>query len=432
MNFNKRKLIILIAISVAMSGMVLALQNFFLKKEPIKVGIISAVTGRLAVQEALPLRALLLEIEEINKKKGGLLGREIVPVIADTESQLFNIGKETKRLIKEEKVSVIFGVGSSAVRKSIKPIVERYNHLLVYSGQCEGLEESKNIVYVGAAPNQQILPVVKWSYDNLGKKMFIIGAETLFSRIANEIIKDQLKILGAELVGIEYLKSNGENIEEVVGKVSKSKAEVILNTVDNNSDINFFDEIDHIDITPEYKPIVLFDITESKIKRIIDNLYEKNENAKHIIEKHIAGNYACKNYFQTIHSEKNQHFLEEYYEKYGKEAIADDYMEAAYLSVYLWSQAVRDAGTDEPKEVIKTIKKQSAEAPEGMVHVDAETNYVWKTVRIGKIRKDGRFNIIWSSGVSVKPVPFPKNRSKNSWQGFLKSLYYRWGRKWEL
>jgi Periplasmic binding protein domain len=52
-------------------------------------------------------------------------------------------------------------------RKAVKPVVERRDHLLFYPVQYEGLEQSPNIVSTGAAPNQQIIPGVKWCFDHL-------------------------------------------------------------------------------------------------------------------------------------------------------------------------------------------------------------------------------------------------------------------------
>ena len=57
---------------------------------------------------------------------------------------------------------------------------------------------------------------------------------------------------------------------------------------------------------------------------------------------------------------------------------------------------------------MKTVlAQQSLDAPEGIVSVDADTRHLWKQVRIGKARTDGQFDIIWQSGHSIAPAPFP-------------------------
>ena len=70
----------------------------------------------------------------------------------------------------------------------------------------EGLEQSPNIVYTGAAPNQQVIPAVSWCYESLkARKFFLVGSDYVWPHCVNEIIKDQLKALGAECVGESYI-----------------------------------------------------------------------------------------------------------------------------------------------------------------------------------------------------------------------------------
>ena len=147
---------------------------------PIRVGLLHSQTGDMANSEKPLIDAELLALDEINAR-GGLLGRRLEWVIADGRSDRFMFSRE-RRLIETEKVSVIFGCWTSASRKGVKPIVEQYNHLLFYPNAYEGLEQSPNIVYTGASPNQHIIPAVKWSYDNLkARRYFLAGSDHIWS-----------------------------------------------------------------------------------------------------------------------------------------------------------------------------------------------------------------------------------------------------------
>jgi len=171
---------------------------------PIKVGALHSLSGTLAISEKPVEESTLLAIEEINRS-GGLLGRRIEPVVIDGKSDWQEFARQAERLIAEVKVATIFGCWTSASRKTVKPVFEEYNHLLIYPVQYEGLEQSPNIIYTGAAPNQQIIPAVKWAYENLGKKFFLVGSDYVFPRSANEIIRAQVKALKGQIVGEEYL-----------------------------------------------------------------------------------------------------------------------------------------------------------------------------------------------------------------------------------
>src|SRR5205823_12274006 len=106
--------------------------------------------------------AEMLAIEEINEA-GGVLKKKIVAVVEDPESKMTTVFPEkAKKLLLEDKVAVVFGCWTSVSRQNVLPVFEENNGLLFYPVQYEGNESSKNVVYTGAAPNQQILPAVEW------------------------------------------------------------------------------------------------------------------------------------------------------------------------------------------------------------------------------------------------------------------------------
>jgi urea transport system substrate-binding protein len=144
----------------------------------------------------------------------------------------------------------------------------------------------------------------------------------------------------------------------------------------------------------------------------------------------IAGDYAAWNYFQSVERKENHEFVQRFKDKYGSDRVTADPIEAGYYGVYLWAQAVQDAGTDEVSAVRRYLPDQSFPAPQGIVSIDANNGHTWKTVRIGKIRKDGQFDIVWTSGRPLRPVPYPVYRTRKQWDEFLNSLKQKWGGRW--
>jgi urea transport system substrate-binding protein len=385
------------------------------RQTPIRVGVLHSLTGTMAISEAAVVDATLLAIEEINQQ-GGLLGRPIEPVIVDGASDAATFARAAEQLIINDQVAVVFGCWTSASRKTVKPVFERYDHLLFYPVQYEGLEQSPNIVYTGAAPNQQIIPAVKWSLDNLGRRFFLVGSDYVFPRTANEIIKDQLTALNAEIVGEEYLLLGSTDVEAIIEKIITSKPDVILNTINGDSNIAFFRALRSAGIDSQTTPTVSFSIAEPELRSIDSAL--------------TTGDYAAWNYFQSVDSPENRAFVERFRARYGQDRTVSDPMEAAYAGVYLWAQAVTDAQSPAVSGVRQTIKKQSLRAPGGVMYIDPETQHTWKNVRIGQIGSDGQFVIVWNSGKPVRPVPFPLYRSASTWQDFLEQLYSGWGNSW--
>jgi urea transport system substrate-binding protein len=323
---------------------------------------------------------------------------------------------EAERLILEEKVSVIFGCWTSASRKTVKPIFEKHNHLLFYPIQYEGLEQSKNIVYTGAAPNQQIQPAVKWTLDNIGKRFFIVGSDYVFPRTASAIIKDMVTELGGEVVGDEFILLGSKEVKPLINKILEAKPDVIFNNINGDSNIEFFKQLRLAGITPEKIPTFSFSIGEDEL-RSMD------------IEQ-MKGDYTAWNYFQSIENPENRKFVNNYKQKYGADLVTDDPIEAGYFGVYLWKQAVESANTENVNEVRKNLANQSFQAPEGMVYIDGETQHTWKTVRIGKFRGYGDVETVWCSEKPVQPKPYPITRKREAWDSFLADLYNGWDKHW--
>ncbi len=382
---------------------------------PIKVGILHSLTGTMAISEKSVVDSTLMAIEEINQK-GGLSGRRIDALVVDGRSDWPTFAKEAERLIIDEKVSVVFGCWTSASRKTVKPVFEKYNHLLFYPVQYEGLEHSPNIIYTGAAPNQQIIPAVKWSFDNLGKRFFLVASDYVFPRSANAIVKDQAAALGAEIVGEEYILLGSSDVKDVILKIAEIKPDVILNTLNGDTNVSFFKELRKAGITSNKIPTMSFSIAEDELRTLG--------------AADMVGDYACWNYFQSVDTVENIDFVKRFKVNYGPDRTVDDPMEAGYFGVYLWAQAVEKAGTDSVDKVIKALKKQSLQAPEGLVYIDKDNNHTWKAVRVGMIRQDGQFDIVWDSGRPVQPEPYPASRSKSEWDDFLQNLYKMWDGKW--
>jgi urea transport system substrate-binding protein len=385
-------------------------------ERPILVGILHSKTGPMAIIEQAMIDAEVLALEEINAQ-GGLLGRPVKWVIADGRSHLPTFALEARRLIESEKVSVIFGCMASASRKTVKPIVEQYHHLLFYPNAYEGLEQSPNIVYTGAAPNQHIIPAVKWTYDHLkARRYFLAGSDHIWPQGVNAIVKDCLTSLGAEVVGEEYLLLESSDVDPLIAKIKEAKPDVILSTVTGNTNLAFYPKLVAAGLGPERLPVVAFGVAEVDLRQFP--------------VRDMVGDYASWNYFQSIDRPENQEFVRKFKAKYGTDAVVSDAIDMAYNSVKLWAQAVEEGQTDDVATVQKLIARQSLSAAEGIISVDPETRHTWRPVSIGRIRRDGQFEIVWTSDKPVRPVPYPSSRTREEWDVFIDALFRRWDGNW--
>jgi len=382
------------------------------RNTPVKVGILHSMTGTMAMSEKPVIDATLLAIEEINAS-GGVLGRKLQPIIVDGKSDWPSFANGAEQLINEKQVEVIFGAWTSASRKVIKPIIERHDHLLFYPVQYEGLESSPNIVYLGAVPNQQITPVVQWSVEQFGKRVFLMGSDYVFPRAAHVIIKAQLNALGAQVVGESYLPLGSHNVGKVIQKIDSSGADIIFNTINGDSNLAFFKQLS---VKKIKTPVMSFSLSETELQEIEPRF--------------MQGNYAAWSYFQSIETQENKEFVAKFKQKYGQDRSINDPMVAAYVGVHLWAKAASDAKSVKPTAVRLAIKGQSLNSPKGKVIVSSMNNHLWQPLRIAKIQENQQFKIIFHDAELIRPLPYPMYKSKQAWQKFLYQLYRKWEGSW--
>jgi len=360
----------------------------------IKVGILHSLSGTMSISEVSVKDAEIMAIEEINAA-GGVLGKQIMPVIEDGASDWPTFAEKAGKLLDVDKVAIVFGCWTSASRKAVLPVFESKKGLLYYPVQYEGLEASPNIFYAGATTNQQIIPSVEFLLKEKQKtKFFLLGSDYVFPRTANKIIKAQLKAAGVEVVGEEYTPLGATEYSTVISKISASGADIVYNTLNGDSNVAFFKQLKDAGLSAEQLLTLSVSVAEEEIRGIGP--------------ENMVGHLTAWNYFQTTNTPENTTFVAAYKKKYGDNRVTDDPIEAAYFMVYLWAAAVTKAGSTDVEAVRAAAKGLTYQAPEGLVTFDGENQHVSKIARIGEAQADGMFKEIWTSGEPIKPDPFLK------------------------
>ena len=384
--------------------------------ESVKVGILHSLTGTMAVSGSSVADATLLAVDEVNQA-GGVLGRPIEPVVRDTRSDAKNFAPEAERLIREDHVATIFGCWMSSGRKMVVPVVESYNNLLIYPRLYEGIEESPNVFYLGATPNQLMTPAVKWVHDALHKRrFFLVGSDYVFPRIANEIIKHEITALDAELVGEDYRPLGSMAFEPIVAKIVAAKPDCILNTISGDSNIAFFRALRAAGIHATDIPTISFSVGEQEIQQLDVS--------------QMTADYAACSYFQSIGSKENREFVAKFKAKFGPQRVVTDPMEAAYMGVKLWAAAVQEAKSLDVPAIRQAMRGLRLASPAGELRIDPSTQQAYKTPRIGRITDTGQFEIVWTADKPVAPEPYPQERSAEAWRAVLHDLQRSWNGQW--
>ena len=385
----------------------------------IKVGVLHSLSGTMAISETVLKDTVLMAIDEINAK-GGVLGKKLEPVVVDPASNWPLFAEKAKQLISQDKVAVTFGCWTSVSRKSVLPVYEQSNALLFYPVQYEGEELSKNVFYTGAAPNQQAIPAVEYLMSKDGgaaKRWVLLGTDYVYPRTTNKILRAFLKAKGVADADIieEYTPFGHSDYQTIIAKIKKfageGKKTAVVSTINGDSNVPFYKELGNQGLKATEVPVVAFSVGEEEL-RGVDT-------------KPLVGHLAAWNYFQSIKNPTNDEFIKKW-STYAKakgiaghkdKALTNDPMEATYIGVHMWAQAVNKAKSTDTDKVIAAMAGQTFKAPSGIVSkMDEKNHHLHKSVFIGEIRVDGQFNVVWKTPGPVAADPWsdyiPENKGK--------------------
>ncbi len=376
--------------------------------ETIKVGILHSLSGTMAISETVLKDVALMTIEEINAK-GGVLGKKLEPVVVDPASNWPLFAEKARQLLTQDKVAVVFGCWTSVSRKSVLPVFEELNGLLFYPVQYEGEELSYNVFYTGAAPNQQAIPAVEYLMSKEGggaKRFFLLGTDYVYPRTTNKILRAFLKSKGVKESDIEevYTPFGHTDYQTIVGNIKKfaqGGKTAVISTINGDSNVPFYKELGNQGLKATDVPVVAFSVGEEEL-RGVDT-------------KPLVGHLAAWNYFMSLKNPTNEEFIRKWaaYAKaknlpgHRDKPITNDPMEATYIGIHMWKQAVEKAGTTDVDKVIAAMAGQTFKAPSGFtVKMDEKNHHLHKPVFIGEVRADGQFNVVWKSKGLVKAQPW--------------------------
>ena len=401
---NRRNFIKATVLSAALSSIGIAAQA----ADTIKVGILHSLSGTMAISETALKETALMTIEEINKN-GGVLGKKLEPVVVDPASNWPLFAEKARQLLAKDKVAVVFGCWTSVSRKSVLPVFKELNGLLFYPVQYEGEELERNVFYTGAAPNQQAIPAVEYLMSKDGgeaKRFVLLGTDYVYPRTTNKILRAFLKSKGVKDEDImeEYTPFGHSDYQTIIAKIKKFSSEgkktAVVSTINGDSNVPFYKELGNAGLKATDVPVVAFSVGEEEL-RGVDT-------------KPLVGHLAAWNYFMSLKNPQNEKFVKMYKEWAVKNklpnastVVTNDPMEATYVGIHMWKQAVEKAKSTDVDKVIPAVGGQTFAAPSGYTLKMDETNHhLWKPVFIGEIKADGQFNVVWKSKGPIRAQPW--------------------------
>ena len=373
----------------------------------VKVGVLHSLSGTMAISETVLKDVALMTFDEINAK-GGVMGYKIEATVVDPASNWPLFAEKARGLLTQDKVAVVFGCWTSVSRKSVLPVFEELNGLLFYPVQYEGEELSKNVFYTGAAPNQQAIPAVEYLMSKEGggaKRWVLLGTDYVYPRTTNKILRAFLKSKGVADKDIDekYTPFGHSDYQTIVADIKKFAAggkTAVVSTINGDSNVPFYKELGNQGLKATDVPVVAFSVGEEEL-RGVDT-------------KPLVGHLAAWNYFMSLKNPVNDAWKKKWAE-YAKakklpgadKPLTNDPMEATYIGIHMWKQAVEKAKSFDTDKVIAAMAGQSFAAPDGFtIKMDEKNHHLHKPVFIGEVKADGQFNVVWKTKGPIRAQPW--------------------------
>ncbi|MEM9790662.1 MAG: urea ABC transporter substrate-binding protein [Planctomycetota bacterium] len=393
-----------LALSAAAAALSVSTAVTALAEDTVKIGVLHSLSGTMAISETSLRDVVLMAVEEINEAGGVEVDGKnymIEAVVVDPASDWPLFAEKAKQLIDDD-VAVIFGCWTSVSRKSVLPVIEEENALLFYPVQYEGEEQSLNVFYTAASPNQQLVPAAQYAIDELGaEKFYLLGTDYVFPRTANKVLKAFLLKNGVPEENIRevYTPFHHQDYQTIVADIKQFGAAgdaVVLSTINGDSNVPFYTEFANQGLTSDDCPIIAFSVSEDELRAM--------DTSK------LVGHLAAWNYFMSVDTPENEAFVkafQEYCEANnlpgGADRVTADPIEAAYYGVYVWKNAAEKADSFDVDDVREAVYGMEFDAPGGPKKMHPTNQHTFKPVYIGEIRADGQFDIVWESDGLVEP-----------------------------
>ena len=360
--------------------------------DPIKLGILEDETGNFSIAVIPKIHAYELAVKEINEK-GGVLGRPLEIIHYDTQSDNTRFQEFARRLIKKDKVDVIFGGFSSASREAIRPIMDKNKQLYFYNNQYEGGVCDSNVFVTGAVPEQQFSTLVPWMMEKYGKNVYNIAADYNFGQISAEWVRQIVKENGGTMVGEEFIPLSVSQFSQTIQKIQKAKPDVLMTLLVGAKQASFYEQQAAAGLGIPMATSIN-----------VGQAYEHRRFKPPALENM----YVTVNYIEEVHEviksgkfhDKSKDFVRRFHELYPNEPYINMESANAYNAINLYAKAVELAGTTDMEKVRRALETGiSFDGPSGVVKIDPKSHHGSHTIFLVHVGKDHVVTIpkIWEN-----------------------------------
>jgi len=365
-----------------------------MSRPPIPLGLVFSRSGPYAMMAGEMLKSAIMAVDEVNASDA--FDFRFTPHLRDPGGVVASYHTGCEELIREENVEHIVGCYTSASRKQVIPIVERTERLLWHPARYEGFESSDNVIYVGAAPNHTVVPLVRYMLEHLASEVFCVGSNYVWTWETNRVVREIVGGAGGRIVAERLLELGETAIEHIVSEIIERKPPALLNTLVGQSSYVFVRALHEAAGKAGLTiPMLSCSLCEPELKLIGPDA--------------SVGCITSSAYFESIARPENQAFVARWKARYGADSSVSVDGQSTYVCVMLLARAIRRAGSSQVGAVRRAAANDRYDSPQGPVWVDPDNNHCFLTPRLARSIPGAQFDIFWEAEAPVRPDPYLSN-----------------------
>ncbi|HEX2941917.1 MAG TPA: transporter substrate-binding domain-containing protein [Rhodopila sp.] len=355
----------------------------------IPVGLLYSQTGFYGAVGRQMLNGALLGINQINALNPGF---QLQPLVVDPGGDPGQYYRLCETMLRHQGVRHFIGCYTSATRRQVLPLIEGADALLWHAARYEGFESSENVIYVGAAPNQHVVPLARHMIAHISADVYCVGSNYIWTWETNKVMRDLVSAAGGRLLAERLVPMGDTGMDFIIAEIRRLRPPAVFNTLVGESAYSFFQSYHRARQRMDLPPVLSCSLCEPELQ-----LIGAEAGAEHI---------TCSPYFSTLRNPANRRFVTDYRAAFGCNATPFADAEASYVCAMLLGRAVQRAGSAEPAEVRRAVSLDRFDAPQGSVRIDPENNHCFVTPRLARSTTAGTFDVFWQAPRPVKPDPF--------------------------
>lgn len=351
-----------------------------------KVGLLFSTSGPYAALGQSALDGALMALDEVNAA-GGI---RLSPVMADPRGIPMEYERLTGEMVQGGGLRHIVGGITSWSRKDIIPVLERQGGMLWYPCPYEGFEISDHVVYLGACPNQHLVPLIDHVAEAAPRRAFLVGSNYVWGWETLRVARERLSARQVALAGERYVPLGDTDTAHLVAEIAESRPDVIVNSLIGPSNHAFMRELARLKEDGLDCLVVSANQTEADLEAL---------------GPAADGMLAIGAWFETVEGQATADFRARIAARYGAGYRASCNFATAHTAVHLLARGLERAGHDDTRAVFDAVAGEAQDSVLGPLAIDPVTRHASLVPRLARARA-GAFEIISDPGQAVAPDPY--------------------------